>query len=116
MYFLYSVLDIVFNHNHGPFILLYSILDIVFDLNALVESVENKMNNFLIEQATTIIMSHCTMVNKYLTVKEPWKIKDNPEARAKIIRSTIESIYILAHFLQPFIPGVSFINISSMKI
>lgn len=78
--------------------------DIVFDLDALTESVESKMNSFVLDQSANIIFAHCTIVNKYLTVKEPWKIKDNPVAKATAIRSTVESIYILAHFLQPFIP------------
>jgi len=42
---------------------------------------------------------------RFLTEAEPWKMKGVDEPRKqKIVRTTLEALYILAHFLAPVIP------------
>lgn len=43
-------------------------------------------------------------INKYLTDAAPWAIKDDTQRKAIIVRSTLEALYVAAHFLAPYIP------------
>lgn len=45
-------------------------------------------------------------INRYLTVAEPWKLKGEAQKPTLdlVIRITLESLYIVAHFLAPVIP------------
>jgi len=43
-------------------------------------------------------------INKYLTDAAPWAIKDDSRRKAIIVRSTLEALYVAAHFLAPYIP------------
>ena len=43
-------------------------------------------------------------INKYLTDAAPWAIKEDSRRKAIIVRSTLEALYVAAHFLAPFIP------------
>ena len=43
-------------------------------------------------------------INKYLTDAAPWAIKDDSRRQAIIVRSTLEALYVAAHFLAPYIP------------
>lgn len=45
--------------------------------------------------------------NKYLTDKAPWAMKGDARGQAVIVRSTLEALYVAAHFLAPFIPGAA---------
>ena len=42
--------------------------------------------------------------NKYITDMEPWKMKDDPVGRTRVVKSTLEAVYVLAHFMAPYIP------------
>eukprot|EP00501_MAST-03F_sp_TOSAG23-6_P001672 GSMAST32.ASY1.ANO1.1742.1 assembled CDS len=47
-------------------------------------------------------------INKFVTEKEPWKLKgeDTLRERQIICRSVLESLYVVAHFLQPALPEI----------
>ncbi|XP_053992666.1 methionine--tRNA ligase-like isoform X2 [Hylaeus volcanicus] len=61
------------------------------------------MDNFMLHEALTLTLQLCRTVNKYLTEKAPWTLKDDMEKR-RICRVLLESVYYLAHFLSPFLP------------
>lgn len=86
------------SHNKYPFNLqkLIQITELDF-------SIEGQFN---IQNTINYICQIIGDINKYITEYEPWKIK-NPNdfpLRNSIIRTVLESIYILSHFLEPFIP------------
>ncbi len=45
-------------------------------------------------------------INRFLTAAEPWKMKGDEmsDKRMAVVRTTLEAIYIAAHFLAPVIP------------
>jgi methionyl-tRNA synthetase len=45
--------------------------------------------------------------NKYLTDKAPWNMKNDAASQAVVVRSTLEAIYVAAHYLAPFIPAAA---------
>jgi methionyl-tRNA synthetase len=78
--------------------------EIIFSLEDLSKIVDDYIKNFEIDKAAKEILAVVAHVNKYLTVHEPWKIKEDELRRNIIIRSVVEAIYALTHFLYPFIP------------
>jgi methionyl-tRNA synthetase len=45
--------------------------------------------------------------NKYLTDAAPWNLKEDTQRKAAIVRTTLEAVYVAAHFLSPFIPAAA---------
>ena len=70
------------------------------------ESFEMKMNNFELQDGASIAIQGFRDLNGYLTEEAPWlkKGEEFTEFRQSVVRTTLESIYILAHLLIPFIP------------
>jgi methionine--tRNA ligase beta chain len=79
-----------------------------FNLTTLLEGVQQALGKFKIEAIANKTMNALRVVNRYLTESEPWKIKGDDAAAVKarnvIVRTTLEALYVLAHFLAPFIP------------
>ncbi|RYY83453.1 hypothetical protein EON63_11170 [archaeon] len=40
----------------------------------------------------------------WLTEAEPWKLKNQAERQAAIVRTALEAVYVMAHFLSPVLP------------
>jgi len=78
--------------------------DIVFDVKELVDDVEGAFAEFRLQDASEVILDAIRTTNKYITDKEPWKMKEDPAGRTKVVKSVLEAVYILAHFMCPFIP------------
>jgi methionyl-tRNA synthetase len=76
----------------------------VFDLKELVEDSEDAFAEFRLEDAAEAVADAVRATNKYITDMEPWKMKNDPVGRTVVVRSTLEAVYLLAHFLAPYIP------------
>lgn len=83
-----------------------AVSDQIFDVETLRSESESKFKLLDLGGAYSLAISACKEINNYLTTKEPWKIKDDPDnaKKAVIIRSILEAIYVVGHFLSPFIP------------
>lgn len=79
-------------------------VDQPFDLATLRLSVERFMKECALQDACIAAMNAIRETNKYLTDQAPWHMKDNDTGRATVVRTTLEAIYIAAHFLSPFVP------------
>ncbi len=79
-----------------------------FDFNSHVikikDLIERKIIHFTIIESMNIIRD----LNRYLSEKEPWKIKGNDETnsnkRKVIVRMSLEGLYLATHFIAPFLP------------
>lgn len=81
--------------------------DVVFDVVQLRQATESHFATFSLQQACEAAVGAVKETNKYLTDKAPWHIKDDARSKAVIVRSTLEAIYIVAHFLSPYIPAAA---------
>jgi len=85
-----------------------------FDLYRVIADVSSAMECYCVQDAVLITLSAVKMTNKYLSDMAPWHIKADPAngvseedaaaKRAVVVRSSLEALYVLAHFLCPFIP------------
>lgn len=73
----------------------------IIDLLQLTNIIENAIDNLRIQDAVEIAMNHMKLINNWLSLKKPW-LKDNEKANT--IRTVLESLYIVGHFLLPIIP------------
>eukprot|EP01084_Bolivina_argentea_P166615 289233_1 len=80
--------------------------DNIFDFNKLMNETEKAYKNFDLLHAAELTMDSLRICNDWITKKEPWKLKGekNKIEKIKIIRSVLECIYILSHFMEPFTP------------
>jgi methionyl-tRNA synthetase len=62
---------------------------------------------FALQQACEAALGAVKETNKYLTDKAPWHMKEDAHGKAVVVRSTLEAIYVAAHFLSPFIPSAA---------
>lgn len=76
------------------------------DFGQVLDAYETKMQNFELEGGASIAIQGFRDLNCYLTEEAPWLKKGDEytEFRQSVVRTTLESIYILAHLLIPFIP------------
>eukprot|EP00485_Elphidium_margaritaceum_P011854 CAMPEP_0202704094 /NCGR_PEP_ID=MMETSP1385-20130828/16846_1 /ASSEMBLY_ACC=CAM_ASM_000861 /TAXON_ID=933848 /ORGANISM="Elphidium margaritaceum" /LENGTH=730 /DNA_ID=CAMNT_0049362045 /DNA_START=264 /DNA_END=2456 /DNA_ORIENTATION=+ len=83
----------------------------IFDVPQLLQDTEAAFTAYDLSGAADVIMNALRKCNDWITVKAPWKIKGKDAAqiaeKQKIIRSVLECIYILAHFMQPYTPTAS---------
>lgn len=79
------------------------------DFEELIHIAEAHMANQELQQTVAAVMACLRQLNEYFTVKEPWKIKGKTAAddimRQSIVRTVLEGLYVLAHFLLPVIPA-----------
>ena len=78
----------------------------IFNLNKLRNEMDNSMKSFNLMESTYIVMDRLRECNDWLAKKEPWKMSDKNK-RKQVVRTVLESIYILAHFMEPFTPNAS---------
>lgn len=74
------------------------------DVAAVYNKAESAMERLALEELAEIALDICKTSNKYLTDETPWKIKDDDVKRNAIIRSTLEALYVAAHFFAPIMP------------
>ncbi|ETM53543.1 methionine-tRNA ligase [Phytophthora nicotianae INRA-310] len=74
-----------------------------FDIYELLKYSEDSYKDFALQNACIAIVNALKDTNKYLTEKEPWHMKEN-EPRLVVVRTCLEAIYVLAHYLSPIIP------------
>jgi len=76
-----------------------------FDLAALRVECEAHMSNFKTMQYLETVWGACSDINKYLDDQQPWKV--DKDLAVRIIKTTLEAIYALCHFVEPVMPAVA---------
>lgn len=71
------------------------------------EGFARHIENFDFDGALENIWKRIADADKYLNEKEPWKIKDDPAARVKVMKPVLESLAQIGYDLQPFMPDVA---------
>ncbi|KAH7464882.1 hypothetical protein KRP22_012701 [Phytophthora ramorum] len=74
-----------------------------FDIYELLKSSEDSYKDFSLQNACLTIVNALKETNKYLTEKEPWHMKEDAP-RQVVVRTCLEAIYVLAHYLSPITP------------
>jgi len=78
----------------------------LFDLDTIKKKIDQAYCEFNISAGIEIAFEQLREVNDWLAKKEPWKLKeDRLEEKSGIIRTVLEAIFILSHFLFPVIPA-----------
>lgn len=83
-----------------------AVADTPFDVYSLLHEFEMAFKEFALQNACFALLNALKETNKYLTEKEPWHMKEDAP-RLVVVRTCLESIYIIAHFLSPFMPGIA---------
>lgn len=89
--------------------LMNSIIPIVdgielFNVNDLITDIENELSNYNLKNITSMIFTHLDIINKYITDSKPWNKNDG---YLIVIKTSLESLYIMAHFIHPFMPYIT---------
>ena len=84
-------------------------LDEFIDLldNSHLDRLDKLYSEYAFRDIFQLILNLFQQLNGWLTDKEPWKIKDNSELKAKILRVGLERLYQLNHLLIPIMPETS---------
>ncbi|RLN55215.1 hypothetical protein BBJ29_006114 [Phytophthora kernoviae] len=77
-----------------------------FDIYELLQYSEASYKEFALQNACVAIVNALKETNKYLTEKAPWHMKEE-ESRLVVVRTCLEAIYVLAHYLSPMIPNTT---------
>jgi methionyl-tRNA synthetase len=75
----------------------------IFDLHEFVTRSEEDYARFRLQETLERLWLTINTTNKFLNDRAPWKDKDT-SSRQVTIRSVLEAIYILAHYLEPILP------------
>lgn len=81
----------------------------LFDVKGIINVLEDAMSKFQIHVYIETVMALTTHVNKYVNDTKIWDIGKNEDIRTEkdrqiILRTLLESFYILGHFMFPIIP------------
>ena len=79
--------------------------DFIIDIGDAIERAKHIIKNNAISQLAELILTMLRVTNKYLADMAPWKLKDDQYQKNKIIVSSLEVIYVMAHFLYPICPS-----------
>lgn len=88
----------------------------IFDLTAALEKLEKDFASFDIKNAIDYAMDIVGDINLYLTEKEPWKHKDDKQLQLVVVRSCLEAIFAVTHFLSPVIPQTAMEIFESLNV
>ncbi|GLD95999.1 hypothetical protein PINS_up004677 [Pythium insidiosum] len=77
-----------------------------FDVYTLLHETEIAYKDYALQNACFVLLNALRETNKYLTDKEPWHMKEN-EPRLVVVRTCLEAIYVIAHFLSPIMPATA---------
>eukprot|EP00010_Vexillifera_abyssalis_P005109 CAMPEP_0201553026 /NCGR_PEP_ID=MMETSP0173_2-20130828/19399_1 /ASSEMBLY_ACC=CAM_ASM_000268 /TAXON_ID=218659 /ORGANISM="Vexillifera sp., Strain DIVA3 564/2" /LENGTH=709 /DNA_ID=CAMNT_0047963627 /DNA_START=134 /DNA_END=2263 /DNA_ORIENTATION=+ len=75
-----------------------------FDVDELRTNTEQLVAKNDLYEASAAVLHAIHQTNKWLTHQEPWKVRDNDEKRAAIVRICIDAVYVFNHFLEPYLP------------
>jgi methionyl-tRNA synthetase len=75
--------------------------------NSHLDRLDKLYSEYAFRDIFQLILNLFQQLNGWLTDKEPWKIKDNSELKAKILRVGLERLYQLNHLLIPIMPETS---------
>lgn len=75
----------------------------IIDVVALRSATEAAYAAHQLDVAAGLAMAALHATNKYLTDTEPWKLKEGDPKRLAVVRTCLESIYVVVHFLSPFL-------------
>jgi len=81
----------------------------LFDMQEKVRAMDECMKKFDLLGASEIAVELCNIGNQYIHDTEPWGLKDPSQfkRRSEILRTALEMIYAVAHFMSPFCPSKS---------
>ena len=83
----------------------YVALEKPMDVAAVAAAMDQCFKNFDIAGAKEHAMVAARDCNNWIARIEPWKMKDDrAEERSAVVRMTLESVYVLALLLSPFLP------------
>lgn len=74
----------------------------LFDINEFRNSVNTEMEQYNIKIVLQIIFMKMDIINKYISDTKPWELN---EGYNDILLTSLEGIYIISHYLQPFMPS-----------
>lgn len=77
-----------------------------FDVDRLRDASEKLYATLKLRAGLEQAVAALSATNLYLTETEPWKCKD-PVKRSQSVRTSLEAVYICAHFLAPVIPDAT---------
>lgn len=75
----------------------------VVDVGALRAASEAAYAGWELDRAAGLAVSALNATNKYLTDLEPWKMKEGDPRRLTVLRTVLEALYAVCHFLQPLL-------------
>ena len=76
-----------------------------FDVDALAAATERAFAEYDLSGAAELAMGALRICNDWITKKAPWKLPKTAKAeRRQIIRTMMECIFVMAHFMEPFCP------------
>jgi len=76
------------------------------NVKAFLDEMEHSMASYELNNACDSAMNAARQANRWLTEQQPWKMQEHA-AKERVIRSVLEAVYVIAHFLHPFIPSAS---------
>lgn len=81
----------------------------LFNIQGIVNVLENAMANFQIHVYIETVMALAAHVNKYVNDTKIWDVGKNGDVRTEkdrqiVLRTLLESFYVLGHFMYPIIP------------
>jgi len=78
---------------------------ILFDVVQLKDKINEAFDNFQIQIAVELAFEQLRLLNNWIAEKQPWNLPaDQLEVKQVAIRTVLEGLYILSHFLWPIIP------------
>ncbi|CAG9481798.1 methionine--tRNA ligase, putative [Plasmodium vivax] len=83
-------------------------IDLPFSLLHFINRVEFHMQTYCVQVCCEKTVNVCKDLNKFLTELAPWKYKnEEKDKKLHIIRIMMEAIYLIAHYLDIFIPSIA---------
>ncbi len=76
-------------------------ITLLFGIETLKNDIYNKLTTFKTKDILSTIYLHLDIVNKYFSDLQPWLMQNSYLC---VLRTVLEAIYILGHFLFPFMP------------
>lgn len=73
----------------------------LIDLPTLTKNVTTAFDTYRIQDGIDFVVKELRLINVWLALKEPWK---EGNEKVNTIRTVLESLYIIGHFLLPIVP------------
>jgi len=81
-------------------------VEVFFNIQDVIEKSKAEFEKFAIQGAVKVAIDYLAQANHWIGEKQPWKLKgeDKLELKKIYVRTILEAIYILTHFIYPFLP------------